>query len=109
MLLLFAPQQAPPNLTPEPDDASLPASTGGDPAAGWRLLLGAGINDWGGVSPVTRDWVNPEKPVGVSISCVGICLDVCVQRVYECVCARACVLVCVCMCCQRRHHQTMLP
>ena len=20
-----------------------------------------GINDWGGVSPLTRDWVNPEK------------------------------------------------
>lgn len=27
----------------------------------WRMLLRAGINDWGGVSPgVTRDWVNPE-------------------------------------------------
>jgi len=23
-------------------------------------LLNAGINDWGGVSPVTRDWINPE-------------------------------------------------
>ena len=23
-------------------------------------LLDAGINDWGGVSPVTRDWINPE-------------------------------------------------
>jgi len=41
--------QAPPNLAP-----------GG--SASWRALLDAGINDWGGVSPVTRDWVNPEKP-----------------------------------------------
>lgn len=37
--------QAPPNLT-------------GDPAA----LLAAGIDDWGGVSPVTVDHVNPERP-----------------------------------------------
>jgi FO synthase len=38
--------QAPPNLNPG------------------RLgeLLGAGINDWGGVSPVTPDHVNPESP-----------------------------------------------
>lgn len=27
-----------------------------------RLLLAAGINDWGGISPVTRDFVNPEAP-----------------------------------------------
>jgi FO synthase len=38
--------QAPPNLTP----ATYPA------------LLGAGINDWGGVSPVTPDHINPEAP-----------------------------------------------
>ena len=25
-------------------------------------LIDAGISDWGGVSPLTRDWVNPEKP-----------------------------------------------
>ncbi len=39
--------QAPPNLT-DPD----------------RLgrLLGAGIDDWGGISPVTADFVNPERP-----------------------------------------------
>ncbi len=36
--------QAPPNLNPEDH----------------RLLLRAGINDWGGISPVTRDYVNPE-------------------------------------------------
>lgn len=39
--------QAPPNLT-EPDEL-----------AG---LLAAGIDDWGGVSPVTVDHVNPERP-----------------------------------------------
>ena len=38
--------QAPPNLSPE-------ALAG---------LVGAGINDWGGVSPVTPDHVNPEAP-----------------------------------------------
>jgi FO synthase len=38
--------QAPPNLS-------------GD---GFSKLLDAGINDWGGVSPVTPDHVNPEAP-----------------------------------------------
>jgi FO synthase len=38
--------QAPPNLSP------------GD----LHCLVGAGINDWGGVSPVTPDFVNPEAP-----------------------------------------------
>ncbi len=36
--------QAPPNLNP--DDHG--------------ILLRAGINDWGGISPVTQDYVNPE-------------------------------------------------
>ncbi len=47
--LLFGPEmslQAPPNLQP---GALAP-------------LLRAGINDWGGVSPVTPDHVNPEAP-----------------------------------------------
>jgi FO synthase len=47
--LLFGPDmsiQAPPNLSPAP----LPA------------LVAAGINDWGGVSPLTPDFVNPEAP-----------------------------------------------
>jgi 7,8-didemethyl-8-hydroxy-5-deazariboflavin synthase CofG subunit len=47
--ILLGPQmnlQAPPNLS------------GGDLEA----LLQAGINDWGGVSPVTIDHVNPEAP-----------------------------------------------
>ena len=26
----------------------------------YALFLGAGINDWGGISPVTRDFINPE-------------------------------------------------
>ena len=38
--------QAPPNLSPTVLDQ----------------LLAAGINDWGGVSPVTPDHVNPERP-----------------------------------------------
>jgi FO synthase len=38
--------QAPPNLTPE----------------GYPLYLGAGINDWGGISPLTPDFINPEAP-----------------------------------------------
>jgi len=47
--LLFGPNmsiQAPPNLQPE----------------GLGELVRAGINDWGGVSPVTPDHVNPEAP-----------------------------------------------
>jgi FO synthase len=36
--------QAPPNLTP----------------AAYQLYLLAGINDWGGISPVTSDFINPE-------------------------------------------------
>ena len=31
-------------------------------AAIWTRLIRAGINDWGGVSPVTPDHVNPEAP-----------------------------------------------
>jgi 7,8-didemethyl-8-hydroxy-5-deazariboflavin synthase CofG subunit len=38
--------QAPPNLTPE----------------AYEFYLLAGINDWGGVSPVTADFINPEAP-----------------------------------------------
>ena len=39
--------QAPPNLVS---------------AAECRALIGAGIDDWGGVSPLTPDHVNPERP-----------------------------------------------
>jgi 7,8-didemethyl-8-hydroxy-5-deazariboflavin synthase CofG subunit len=38
--------QAPPNLT----------------APAYDSLLDAGINDWGGVSPLTPDFINPEAP-----------------------------------------------
>jgi FO synthase len=47
--IVFGPEmsiQAPPNLSP----GVLPK------------LVAAGINDWGGVSPVTPDFVNPEAP-----------------------------------------------
>jgi FO synthase len=37
--------QVPPNLTED-----------------FAVYLDAGINDWGGVSPLTIDWVNPEAP-----------------------------------------------
>jgi FO synthase len=38
--------QAPPNLN----------------APYYEELLEAGINDWGGISPLTPDYINPEKP-----------------------------------------------
>jgi FO synthase len=47
--LIFGPDmniQAPPNLNP----------------TALAEMVAAGINDWGGVSPVTRDHVNPEAP-----------------------------------------------
>ena len=47
--ILFGPDmnlQAPPNLSPGVEET----------------LIQAGINDWGGVSPVTLDHVNPEAP-----------------------------------------------
>lgn len=49
--------QAPPNLTPLEEGADA-SSTVQD---SWAALLNAGINDWGGLSPLTRDFVNPEK------------------------------------------------
>jgi FO synthase len=38
--------QAPPNLAPDV----------------LELLLRSGLNDWGGISPVTIDFINPEAP-----------------------------------------------
>jgi 7,8-didemethyl-8-hydroxy-5-deazariboflavin synthase CofG subunit len=38
--------QAPPNLS----------------SPNYEELLDAGINDWGGISPLTPDYINPEKP-----------------------------------------------
>jgi len=37
--------QAPPNLMPD----------------GYEVYLLAGLDDWGGISPVTRDFINPER------------------------------------------------
>ena len=31
-------------------------------AMDYQIYLDAGINDWGGVSPLTPDFVNPEAP-----------------------------------------------
>lgn len=47
--IAFGPEmniQAPPNLSPD----------------SYPRLIAAGINDWGGISPVTADHVNPEAP-----------------------------------------------
>ncbi|MFC6287715.1 bifunctional FO biosynthesis protein CofGH [Nocardioides sp. GCM10027113] len=52
--LLLGPRarvQAPPNL--------VDSSEGSEEC---RLLLEAGVDDWGGVSPLTPDHVNPERP-----------------------------------------------
>lgn len=38
--------QAPPNLSP----------------GAYSVLIGAGLNDWGGISPLTIDHINPEAP-----------------------------------------------
>ena len=46
LLLLDINIQAPPNLTQN----------------GYEKLLEGGINDWGGVSPLTPDYINPEAP-----------------------------------------------
>ncbi|MGF1471131.1 MAG: 5-amino-6-(D-ribitylamino)uracil--L-tyrosine 4-hydroxyphenyl transferase CofH [Rubrobacteraceae bacterium] len=44
--------QAPPNLAGVPEN--------GEPS--YTRYIAAGINDWGGVSPITPDHVNPERP-----------------------------------------------
>jgi FO synthase len=52
--------QAPPNLSD---------------AEGQRRLLAAGIDDWGGVSPVTPDHVNPERPWPAIDALSGRCAE----------------------------------
>jgi 7,8-didemethyl-8-hydroxy-5-deazariboflavin synthase CofH subunit/7,8-didemethyl-8-hydroxy-5-deazariboflavin synthase CofG subunit len=55
--------QAPPNLTPGEE-------------AGWRALLRAGANDWGGISPgVTPDHVNAEAPWPHIEELATVCAD----------------------------------
>jgi len=51
--------QAPPNLNPERIED----------------LLAAGINDFGGISPVTRDYINPEQPWPELAGLRGRCRD----------------------------------
>lgn len=51
--------QAPPNLTPEMH----------------QLFLLAGINDWGGISPVTPDFINPEKPWPHIVNLKKVCSE----------------------------------
>ncbi|HEY2195001.1 MAG TPA: 7,8-didemethyl-8-hydroxy-5-deazariboflavin synthase CofG [Actinomycetospora sp.] len=50
--------QAPPNLAGELGEGDTADSAHRDQT----LLLRSGIDDWGGVSPVTPDHVNPERP-----------------------------------------------
>src|SRR5699024_10430233 len=52
--------QAPPNLVS---------------AAECAALLAAGVDDWGGVSPVTPDHVNPERPWPEIEALAGITAD----------------------------------
>jgi FO synthase len=49
--------QAPPNLVPDQDGRA----NGGTPQS-LHALIRAGINDWGGISPLTIDYINPERP-----------------------------------------------
>jgi len=51
--------QAPPNLNP----------------TAIRRLLRAGINDWGGISPLTADYVNPEAPWPHVEKLAGTCAE----------------------------------
>jgi FO synthase len=58
--------QAPPNLSDRGDNPEYGLEY--DEHSGWHNgwhyadLLDGGINDWGGVSPLTPDFINPEKP-----------------------------------------------
>ncbi len=51
--------QAPPNLA---GTLSRPGCAEDCDRTGYLSYLEAGINDWGGISPVTMDYVNPEAP-----------------------------------------------
>ena len=56
--------QAPPNLAPQPaqNRRALGTPRTLDRQGAYERLLEAGINDWGGVSPLTPDYINPEAP-----------------------------------------------
>jgi FO synthase len=49
--------QAPPNLVPDQD-----GRVNGGASNSLHTLIRAGINDWGGISPLTIDYINPERP-----------------------------------------------
>jgi FO synthase len=51
--------QAPPNLNPD----------------NLHHLIRAGINDWGGISPITQDYVNPEAAWPEVTSLAGLCRE----------------------------------
>ena len=51
--------QAPPNLSPD----------------NLYHLIRAGINDWGGISPLTRDYVNPEAAWPAVVSLAAVCRE----------------------------------
>jgi len=57
--------QAPPNLVMESNDDDTAFVPGEDGSSldlnGMAGYLAAGINDWGGISPVTIDHINPER------------------------------------------------
>lgn len=51
--------QAPPNLSPD----------------NLHQLIAAGINDWGGISPITKDYVNPEAAWPAVTRLSALCKD----------------------------------
>jgi 7,8-didemethyl-8-hydroxy-5-deazariboflavin synthase CofG subunit len=51
--------QAPPNLNPD----------------NLHHLIRAGINDWGGISPITKDYVNPEAAWPAVVSLAALCRE----------------------------------
>ena len=51
--------QAPPNLSPD----------------NLAQLIRAGINDWGGISPLTKDYVNPEAAWPAVASLAALCRE----------------------------------
>lgn len=68
MSLDSSPQVALLSIEPEQGQSTSKIGVASTPAGssaaevGWRAILNAGANDFGGISPVTRDYVNPEKP-----------------------------------------------
>jgi FO synthase len=53
--------QAPPNLAPEQRINGSPANNSSSFKT-LQTLIRAGVNDWGGISPLTPDHISPERP-----------------------------------------------